>query len=313
MMPFVRLALVAILAAGCDSAAGGGDRVPVAPVAPVAPPVADPPPEEVKLIPFRLEGLFFDPDEVLVLAPGARVRIEAVADGPLARDFTGNGQSPGVARLVRSDAPSTVLKMATRVHVGGTNQPGIIEIHALADSTAGHRRETWRVWIEEHPDQRWAEGFGAEIDETPLRLQVREAPHAPPPCEQLALTVRVAPEPLSGGSRAPLVFGEVATDYRRAEVTLRSDHPEASLELLSGYRMPYEDLDPESDAARVRYHPYPTTFALDLGFRELSDGFEQTLALGAFAGLQLRAEAPGCDPVEIRCDEDATCSTTAGP
>ena len=161
---------------------------------------------------------------------------------------------------------------------------------------------------EEDPDERWAPGWGLGLDTTPLRVTVVEPMAQPAPCERLELTGRVVAGAGGGGIRAGLTFGATADDFRSGEVTLRSDHPETSLTLLSRYRMPYADLDPESDRARVTYRSYPTTFLFGLGFRETRVGFEQTMSLGWFDQFHLRAEAPGCDPVNLSCDETGRCS-----
>jgi len=100
----------------------------------------------------------------------------------------------------------------------------------------------------------------------------------------------------------------VADSYHAGTITLRSDHPETSLSLLSRYRMPYQDLDPESDRARVRFHLYPTVFVLGLDMPDTRQGIAQTMTLGWFDELHLRAEAPGCDPVHLVCDDRGRCS-----
>ena len=259
-------------------------------------------------MPFGLGGRFFQPDAILGLHPDYRVQVEAVTD-LLGSDFTEGGEAPGVALLARTDAPPAVLGVTPRVRVGGSSEPGIIEIHALPDSPAADLGKIYRIWLEEDPSVDWAPGWGPDIDPTPLRVRIREAP-PDPTCGHLELAVRAGPESLAGGIRAVNVFGELATDYRRVEVTLRTDHPGASLDLLSGYRP--LDRDPEPDEP-ARANRFPALFALDLDFRELPPGFEQTMALGVFDGVRLAADAPGCVPVEIECDQDARCRTGRGP
>ncbi len=253
-------------------------------------------------------GPLFQPEVPLRLEPGMRIRVPVMTTIP---DFGSAGGIPGVLVRVLTDAPPTALTVSEEVAVTGAGEPGLVEIH-VPESAAGRPAEIWSLWLAEHPDQRWAAGWGLDLDERRLRVTIAAAEPAPPPCAHLELTGRVVSGTRDGGVRALLTFGSLAEDYRTATVTLRSDHPETSLTMLSWYRMPYADLDPDSDRARVRYNPYPTTFAFSLGFRETTAGLEQTMTLGWFDPVHLRAEAPGCDPVHLFCD-DVGCGTSTSP
>ena len=293
------LVVLVLLMASCNT----GDSPP----APASPPpeAREPLPEEIRLFPMGFRGPLFQPDVTLRLQPGSRIFIPVMTS---ALDLTSGGLNAGVLILVKTDAPPGVLSVSEQVAVLGAAAPGLVEVHALESASAGEPPETYHVWLEEHPEQRWAPGWGLGLDERQLRVAVAPAAPAPAPCEDLDLAGRSLPGMKDGGLRARLTFGSLADDFRSGEITLRTDHPETSLSLLSRYQMPYEDLDPESDRARVLYHLYPTTFAFGLGFRETSDGFEQTMSLGWFDELHLRAEAPGCDPVDLSCDEDGRCT-----
>ena len=249
-------------------------------------------------------GPLFQPNVTLRLEPGTRITVPVMT---AVRDFGGPDGTPGILIRVVTDAPPMVLTVNEQIAVLGSAAPGLVEVHTLESAASRAPTETYHIWLEEHPEQRWAPGWGLALDERRLRVAVAEPAPAPAPCETLELRARVAAAQRDGGTRARLTFGALADDFRSGTITLRTDHPETSLSLLSQYRMPYEDLDPESDRARVLYHLYPTTFAFGLGFRETSGGFEQTLTLGWFEKFHLRAEAPGCDAVDLSCDDDGRC------
>ena len=296
-----RLALFLVLGAGCQSGTGDPPPLPVSP----PPPAPEPPPEEIRLVPTGFGGPLFQPNSTLPVTPGTVLKLPVMT---VFNDFTRDGQRPGLSIFVRTDAPPAVLSASPQVWVGGRGDPGLVEVRVSPGAPSGERSAAFRVWLEEDPNEQWAPGWGLGLDATPLRVRVVEPMAQPAPCEQLELTGRVAPGIRDGGDRAQLTFGSLAAEFHSSTITLRADHPETSLTLLSQYRMPYEDLDPESDRARVRFNPYPTAFALGLGFRESGAGFEQTMSLGWFDELHLRAEAPGCDPVNLSCDETGRCS-----
>lgn len=221
--------------------------------------------------------------------------------------MTSGRRTPEILVRVSTDAPPSVLTVSPEVSVDRAGEPGLAEVRALE---AAPGIGTYRIWLEPHPDQRWAENWGElALDETALRVRVVEAPPPPPPCGNPQLTASVGVGPRPGGVRASLTFGAPADDFHKVEVTLRASHPETSLSLVSRYTMPYADLDPDSDRARVRYGLYPTTFAFGFALRDLAGGgFAQALSLGVFDELHLRAEAPGCDAEALRCDRDGRCA-----
>lgn len=288
-----------LLAAGCRQDSGATLASPASP----APPPAMP--EELRLVPFAFGGPLFQPETKLRLPRGARIVIPVVTSAP--RLVEGG---PGVSILVRTDAPQAVLSLSPSVNVLSSSAPGLVEIQALRGTSSGGRPDTYRVWLEADPTDRWAPGWGPDVDETPVRIAVVEPPAPAPPCGTLELTAGGAAGSGDGGTRARLTFGSVGDDFRSGTITLAADHPQTSLSLLSRYQMPYADLDPESDRARVRFHLYPTSFAFGLNLRETPDGFEQTMSLGWFDEVRLRAEAPGCDPVELSCSDDGHCFST---
>ena len=301
MKPLGRwLALLAVVGGGCQQ--GSGDT----PALPRPPTPAPTPPSELRLIPIGFGGPLFQPESVLPVAAGSRLLLPVMSRR--GTDFTNRGEFPGISILVKTDAPEAVLTVSPEVVVDGGAKPGLAEVVASEGAPADGEPDTYRIWLEPHPHTVFAEGWGLGLDETPLRLRVVEPQAPPPPCERLDLTGAVAAGPKAGGDRAVLTFGRLAEEFHIVEVAFRASHPEASLTLLSRYEMPYKDLDPESDRARVRFGLYPTTFASALGFRETAHGFDQTMTLGVFDELRLRAEAPGCDPVELYCDGDGFCA-----
>ena len=281
------------LASGCGS--GHTETSPTSPTRPAAP-------VETRFVPFGFGGPLFQPDVPLRLEPGVRLSV------PVMTDFGDFGNADEVLIRVLTDAPPALLTVSEHVAVKGRAAPGLVEIHVPERATPSAATETFQIWLAEHPEQRWAPGWGPTLDERRLLVAVAGGSPPPSPCERLELTDRVAPGVRDGGDRARLTFGSVADNFHSVTITLRSDHPETSLTLLSRYRMPYADLDPESDRARVRYHLYPTTFAFGFGFRETRGGFQQTMSLGWFDEFHLRAEAPGCDPMNLSCDETGRCS-----
>ena len=300
-MPGKVVAVLIVLAAGCGT--GDAPSVPGAPSA-TAP---EPRPEAGRLLPMGFRGPLFQPDLTLRLKPGQRITVPVMTD---VRDFGSADGTPGILIRVITDAPPTVLAVNEEIAVLGSGAPGLVEIHAVASPVDGEPSEAHSIWLAEHPEQRWAPGWGLDLDERRLRVSVVEAAPSPPPCTRLELTGRAAPGIKEGGTRARLTFGPLADGFRSGTVTLSTDHPETSLTLLSRYQMPYADLDPESDRARVQFHLYPTSFAFGLGYRETPGGLEQTMSLGWFDELRLRAEAPGCDAVELSCGDDGHCFST---
>lgn len=294
-----------LLAAACESGGGDSPPLPTSPPPTAPEPAPEPPPDEIRLIATGFGGPLFQPNIALPVTSGTVLNLPVMT---AANDFTSDGQRPGLSIFVKTDAPSTVLSVSPQVWVGGRGDPGLVEVRVSPGAPNSEPSATFRVWLEEDQAERWAPGWGLGLDASPLLVKVVEPMARPAPCERLELTGRVVAGAGEGGIRAGLTFGATADDFRSGEVTLRSDHPETSLTLLSRYRMPYADLDPESDRARVRYHLYPTTFAFGFGFRETRGGFQQTMSLGWFDEFHLRAEAPGCDPVNLSCDETGRCS-----
>jgi len=295
------VAIPILLAAACQSGAGDSPPLPTSP-----PPTARvAPPEEVRLIRMGFRGPLFQPGVPLPLEPGIRLSVPVMTH---VRDFGDADGIPGVLIRVETDAPPAVLTVSEQIAVKGWAEPGLVEVRAVETFSSGAPAATYQIWLEEHPEQVWAPGFALALDERRLLVAVTEASPPPAPCERLEVTGTVTSGVKDGGDRARLTFGSLADDFRSGTITLRADHPETSLSLVSEYRMPYEDLDPESDRARVTYRPYPTTFLFGLGFRETGVGFEQTMSLGWFDEFHLRAEAPGCDPVNLSCDETGRCS-----
>lgn len=294
------VSIVFAVASGCGSGEGESPSAPASPAPPAAPPAPSP---DVHRIPFGFGGPLFQPESPLRIAPGTRLLI------PVMTSYEGLGRDgQGITVLVRTDAPQTVLSVSPGARIRGSGESGLVEVRA-PDDAPNRESATYRIWLEEDPAAEWGAGYGADVDDTPLLIVVVEVPAPPPPCETLELGVRVEAGLGAGGIRAPLTFGPLADDFRSGEITLRSDHPETSLTLLSQYRMPYEDLDPESDRARVRFNPVPTAFAFGLALRESGAGFAQTMFLGWFDKLHLRAEAPGCQPAEVYCTDDGRCSS----
>ena len=291
-------ALPVAFAAACQPGAG------TAPPATTPSPASDPPPVEVRRVPFSFGGPLFQPDATLRIRAGTGLVV------PVMTNLQGlGGDGEGVSILVRTDAPPEALLVPPAVSVVGSAEPGLVEIRAPGEVSRGEPTETYRIWLEADPGIRWAAGWEPQVDETAVHVAVDAAPAAPPRCERLQFTARVHPDARDGGERARLTFGSIADDFRAGTITLVADHPETSLTLLSRYRMPYADLDPESDRARVRFHLYPTSFAFGLGLRETPGGFEHTMSLGWFDEMHFRAEAPGCDAVELFCDDRGRCSS----
>ena len=213
-----QLALVLVLAAGCESGTGDSPSLPASP----PPPAPEAPPEEIRLVPAGFGGPLFQPNNTLRLAPGAVLHLPVMT---AFNDFTRDGQNPGLSIFVRTDAPPTVLSVSPQIWVAGRSEPGLVEVQALSDASSSEPPAVFRVWLEEDPAERWAPGWGLGLDTTPLRIGVVEPTAPTAPCKRLELTGRVAPGIKDGGTRAGLTFGPLADDFRSGTITLVTDHP----------------------------------------------------------------------------------------
>ena len=178
---------------------------------------------------------------------------------------------------IAADAPPGELEYPGSVAAGGLHlsyETTAFSIRAPADDVPGEPERTYELSIVS------AEGLPAwmELLDEPLRVTVVDSPVAH--CRDLLVYASL--ERASGGAR-------------RANVTIRAPHPDTSVSWVAPYIW-----RGNSSAGPTMTHLFPER----LPFREVGDGFDQEVRLIWWDGdLRLTVEAPGCDAVELRCDE----------
>ena len=190
---------------------------------------------------------------------------------------------PGPASLalnIVTDAPPSDLRIPESVAIGSllrelTATPVVIE--APADDVVDEAEATYSVALapnSELPD--WV-----ELSEEPVRVVVSDSPLAA--CEDLQVDAVL--EERSGGTF-------------EGTLVVQSPHPDTKVSFAS----PYAVWGGGGRGAPLVTHVFPEV----LNHRELSDGFEQTVRLRWWDDdLRLTVETPGCEPVEVVCDEVA--------
>ena len=247
-----------------------------------------------KIIPIRLGGVFVLPETTIRIVEGMRVTIYAATEG-VGRDFTGDGQYEGIPVRARHDAPPDQVTAGGDVRVDGSNAPGVLHIRALADDVE-ERDATYSLWLEQIPGTQLGGGFVLRVDPTRLRFEVVDAASAP--CGEVRIQARNRGAGGAAGEFAAAIFGE--EKFRVADLTLQVAHPSFEVSLAAPYRTPFEHLG--EDAEPSIYTAFPMGFALDSRLREAGEVLVQSLSLAHFGPLHLLAESPGCDSVEVLCE-----------
>lgn len=288
--------------------AGCGDDAPVTP-APLPPPPTPPPeppppaPEpDPDAIPVGFGGVLPAPGAALTLQPGTEFVIPVMADGDLGQAVE-NSAWTGIPVRVVTDAPPTVLSVPGELTVHGRREPDLLRIRAIESAAVTPAVHTVRL---EAPPEGLPEFFGLSfrVESEPVRIRlVDPGPTQPADCSQLSLGPRAGIRRGDGGALGENWFDGPGSDFRSAELVLRSPGTDAELRLVDAYQqLPYGGLG-------AAYNLVPVMFAHGLDLEETDGGFEQTLSLAWFDELTLRATVPGCAPVTLRCDDGGRCRT----
>ncbi len=285
--------------------AGCGDDAPVTP-APLPPPAPVPPPAPAPgpdAIPIGFGGVLPAPGGVLILHPGAEFLVPVMADGDLS-DYERRTGWTGIPVRVVTDAPASVLAVPGDVAAQGWHEPALLTIRALEPEGPADFEATYTIRLEPPPTG-FPERFGLSfrLEAEPIRVRLADPGAEPADCNGLSLTRSGAVRRGDGGAVGENWFGELGRDFRSADLVFRSSGRGAELRLVSAYQpLPYRDF---GDA----YNLVPVMFAFGLDLEARGDGFEQTLSLGWFDELRLRAAIPGCPQVELHCDDRGRCRT----
>ena len=292
------LAVLVLSGCGDDSTVTPAPRLP--PPAPPEPPPTPEPDPDPDALPIGFRGVLPAPGTALTLHPGTEFVIPVTVDGDLS-EYVRLPDWTGISVRVVTDAPAEVLSVPAELIVEARREPDLLTIRALA---AADFRRTYEVRLESPPEG-FPEPSGLSFRLDSASVQVRVADPGPAEeadCDGFSLAAG-AVRSGDGGALGTNWFGDVGSDYRSADVTLRSPAANAELRLLSDYQqLPYGDF---GDA----YNLVPVMFAFGLELEERGAGLEQTLSLAWFDELRLRAAIPGCTPVEVHCTDRGRCRT----
>lgn len=180
---------------------------------------------------------------------------------------------------IATDAPADELivpESLTIESLVGNGRRVFFPIEAPADDTPGEPERDYTISLVS------AEGLPswAELSEEPLRVTVLDSLSAN--CEDL----RVIPS-----------LDRVSDGVRYGTFRIQAPHPDTALSWVEPY-VNRTGSDP------TWFGVAPHVFPERLLFRELRDGFEQEVRLRWWDGdLRWTIEAPGCEPIELHCDE----------
>ena len=211
------------------------------------------------------------------LVEGARLRLEV---RPRERALAAHAAGAVTLGIV-SEGPEGQVELPETVtagRLGHLDERTAFSVEALRDETAGEEEAAYSISLA--PE---AEGLPAwmEIVTDPVSLVVVDSPAAD--CSRLAVDGAI--RQVTGGSV-------------RGTVTIQAPHPDTSLNFISPYvERPRQAATWRTAAAYV--------FPEALPYQEMPEGFEQTVrtSAGGIEDLRLTVEAPGCDPIELVCDE----------
>ncbi len=284
--------------------AGCGDDSPITPTPPPPPP-EPPPPAPVPdpdAIPVGFGGVLPAPGSALTLHPGTEFAIPVMADGDLG-EAVDNPAWTGIPVRVVTDAPATVLSVPAELTVEARQEPDLLRLRALESAEAEPAVYTVHL---EAPAEGLPEllGLSFRLESEPVRLRLADPrPAEPADCGGLSLRLRAGARRGDGGALGDNWFGDLGSDFRSADLVLRSPGTDAELRLVDAYQqLPHGRIG-------EAYNLVPVMFAHGLEFEETDGGLEQTLSLAWFDELTLRATVPGCTPVTLRCDDRGRCRT----
>ena len=289
------LALVALAGCGEDSAVA---PPPTSPPQPPAPPPAPAP----DAIPVGFGGVLPAPGAALTLHPGTEFVIPVMVDGDLG-EAVDNPAWTGIPVRVVTEAPPAVLSVPGELTVAARREPDLLRIRAL--ESAEVTSEVYTVHLETPPEGLpELSGLSFRLESDPVRLRLGDpGPAEPADCGGLSLRLRAGVRRGDGGALGENWFGDLGSNFRSADLVLRSPGTDAELRLVDAYQqLPYGNIG-------EAYNLVPVMFAHGLDLEETGGGLEQTFSLAWFDELTLRATVPGCTPVTLRCDDRGGCRT----
>ena len=176
---------------------------------------------------------------------------------------------------IATDAPADQLRVPESVSAEYGHRLAV-PVEALADEVGGEPEATYSVSLAPGGDlPPWI-----ELSEEPIRVTVLDSPGAA--CEDLRVDASLA---------------RTSGTMRRGTFRIQAAHPDTSV----SWAAPYVDRTSSHPVWRtVATHVFPERLLL----RPLGTGFEQEVRLRWWDGdLRLTVQAPGCEPVELHCDE----------
>ena len=176
---------------------------------------------------------------------------------------------------IATDAPADQLRVPESVSAEYGHRLAV-PVGALADDVRGEPEATYTVSLAPGGDlPPWI-----ELSEEPIRVTVLDSPGAA--CEDLRVEVSLA---------------RTSGTMRRGTFRIQAAHPDTSV----SWEAPYVDRTAFRPIWRtVATHVFPERLLL----RPLGRGFEQEVRLRWWDGdLRLTVQAPGCEAVELHCDE----------
>ena len=247
-------------------------------------------------------GVLPAPGSALTLHPGTEFAIPVMADGDLS-EAVDNPAWTGIPVRVVTDAPATVLSVPAELTVEARQEPDLLRLRALESAEAAPAVYTVHL---EAPAEGLPEllGLSFRLESEPVRLRLADPrPAEPADCGGLSLRLRAGARRGDGGALGDNWFGDLGSDFRSADLVLRSPGTDAELRLVDAYQqLPHGSVG-------EAYNLVPVMFAHGLELEETDGGLEQTLSLAWFDELTLRATVPGCTPVTLRCDDRGRCRT----
>lgn len=293
-----------LVCAGCADEPPGASPTLPPPPAPLPEPLPRPEPvQDPDGIPIGFGGVLPAPGAVLTLFPGTEYVIPVIVEDELPRglrDFIRDGVDVEVV----SDAPPGVLSVPGRVTARDWREPGIVRIRALDSPGLGASDETYTIRLRPpflgFPER---SGLSFRVDAEPVRVRIADGvSFTGMDCGGFSLTSG-AVRSGAGGAVGKNWFGDLGSQYRSADLTLRSPAGPAELRLVSDYQeLQHGDFG-------ATYNLVPVMFALGLDLEGTVAGFEQTLSLAWFDELRLRATLPGCAPLDLHCANRGGCRT----
>lgn len=117
----------------------------------------------------------------------------------------------------------------------------------------------------------------------------------PDPCDALSLEIGFLGADQTAGTA-------------RGALALAAPDPATALDFVRPYAILVPDGGANLDPPGLR--PTVGVFVSDLRFEREGDGFRQAMTVEWIGALEVRATAPGCDPVSVSCD-DRRCAAAA--